>query len=561
MRPAPPLPPIGAEVSGLDEFPSETPPSPVDESGRQLGGYAGPERRLPTGVPFAGEERRQPGSDVVERVAGKVAAGEPLGTGAAQAALEEKQRVENVREAAGAVAPTPEEPPAAPVELPPVGAEVPAPVARGEMPADTLPAEGEPAIGSQVRTKNGLIGEVRQVVTAGREGGSGIHAQRRRVLLNLTDRKTGETYDQFHDLNTVTPIESEGSKIGVTNAEPTGLGTGELAPSGGAEPDAAEGSRVQGERSRADRRAARKAAREQSRADVARYEQEDLDSLVTHAQDNGYTGDPAELRQQFDSHLQDFKALHADLEDSGHNGTTLLKEIAKGGGISIKRESALKGELRWLKEFRDLQGSRSRKDLHKGPVTAQTIRGVRGVFNEGGLSLDGMREYLSQDARFNHITSINDLLDAIRDAATEATDTSTAMDTLKGWVGSQNWAEPPAETSELAGEEQGEPTFNPEEFESGDVNQFGEEQPRLPEAGSVREQEKATPEFEAPFSLDGGYDTTRKGREQDLFAQDLEDIRKDEPQFERTGRRAPFRAKVKAMDEAIRRAHKGALHK
>jgi hypothetical protein len=46
-------------------------------------------------------------------------------------------------------------------------------------------------------------------------------------------------------------------------------------------------------------------------------------------------------------------------------------------------------------------------------------------------------------------------------------------------------------------------------------------QPRLPEAGAVRDRDVKTPEFEAPFTLDGGADITPKERKASLFDEPL----------------------------------------
>lgn len=53
---------------------------------------------------------------------------------------------------------------------------------------------------------------------------------------------------------------------------------------------------------------------------------------------------------------------------------------------------------------------------------------------------------------------------------------------------------------------------------SVDILDTGEAQPRLPEAGAVRDQNISTPTFEAPFSLTGAADTTPTGVDQDLFS-------------------------------------------
>lgn len=50
-----------------------------------------------------------------------------------------------------------------------------------------------------------------------------------------------------------------------------------------------------------------------------------------------------------------------------------------------------------------------------------------------------------------------------------------------------------------------------------DTLDTGEQQPRLPGAGDVREQDVATPEFEAPFALTSEVSTAKKGKQRTLF--------------------------------------------
>jgi hypothetical protein len=82
--------------------PRPTPPPVLDESGRDLGGYAGPERRgshppfLPEGI----DERRS--TDAVDQIRRKLAEGEPLGTLERRRDFEERQRVEDARAQAAA---------------------------------------------------------------------------------------------------------------------------------------------------------------------------------------------------------------------------------------------------------------------------------------------------------------------------------------------------------------------------------------------------------------------------------------------------------------------------
>lgn len=71
-------------------------------------------------------------------------------------------------------------------------------------------------------------------------------------------------------------------------------------------------------------------------------------------------------------------------------------------------------------------------------------------------------------------------------------------------------------------EEGGDPSFDPDEFEQRDAPLFdtldtGEVQPRLPGAEDVREQDIATPAFEAPFSLSSEPVRGDTGRQDSLF--------------------------------------------
>lgn len=81
---------LQAQAPALEGMPVER-RAPLDESGRDLGGYAGPERRapvLPEPTPAA----------AVDRILEKSAAGETPGTQAARDAFSERQRVESARD-------------------------------------------------------------------------------------------------------------------------------------------------------------------------------------------------------------------------------------------------------------------------------------------------------------------------------------------------------------------------------------------------------------------------------------------------------------------------------
>lgn len=130
-----------------------------------------------------------------------------------------------------------------------------------------------------------------------------------------------------------------------------------------------------------------------------------IDDMVTHAIENGYEGDPARLRSVLNERLARIEEQEIEFATSGDNPQQFLQAIADYGGISIKKESALKGEIAWLKEFQDTKPSASRKNLKAPNVSISgQVRGVRGVFRNDGLSLDDMASSMQQDPRWAHMT-------------------------------------------------------------------------------------------------------------------------------------------------------------
>jgi 2'-5' RNA ligase len=96
VAPSPELPPVvpSAETSPVWQAVDEAIAQPTDTSGRELGGYAGPERRTENRVSTPEEDARY------TRMREKLAAGEPTGTEESRQVLAEKQRVEDYREQA-----------------------------------------------------------------------------------------------------------------------------------------------------------------------------------------------------------------------------------------------------------------------------------------------------------------------------------------------------------------------------------------------------------------------------------------------------------------------------
>lgn len=261
-------------------------------------------------------------------------------------------------------------------------------------------------------------------------------------------------------------------------------------------------------------RAARKAA----------HYNEVFDVILERAQGVDPKVDPAALRAEFDARIGLLDELADDYEQGGRNPRTLLEAIAKAGGISIDSEGAdgMAGELRWVKE-----------SPASGPFGAYA--GVRGVFQKRqmggngttqfGHSLDDMLRFLEGNREFRHITTVNDLVAALQDIAriTDADRGGTFPGTrelakLAGMVPDSQWWGPQASLDALemdsAEPDDADVSFDPTTFDTLDT---GEAQGRLPEAGAVRDTDTQTPEFEAPFSLDGGADTTRKGSQRSIF--------------------------------------------
>jgi hypothetical protein len=302
---------------------------------------------------------------------------------------------------------------------------------------------------------------------------------------------------------------------------------GDVAPGGGPQLPAPAGGGVQPTAERpaggGSGKAARAADRATGRAEARAEEQQGLTDLVTKAQANGYAGDPAALRAELADRLQGIKELHAELDAQGTNGLTLLKAIAQAGGLSEKAATydGAGGELRMLKELRDTAASTRQ---NAGNLAARrvldTVRGIKGVFREetarggaggfvGGQSLESMLEKLQQDPRFYHITTADELSEAIHKAATGREDSHNALKDLA------------ATSHDLIGTATIHPeddlSFDPAALEAEsqahaaaqaapivDTLDTGEQQPRLPEAGAARQVGHAPVAFRAPVQASGG---------------------------------------------------------
>lgn len=267
----------------------------------------------------------------------------------------------------------------------------------------------------------------------------------------------------------------EAPDAGIREEPPAVAPAGPLAPGGveervdvaggGAQP---EGGRPPGGRPRP--------STARAAADARAAEAEGLDTLVAAAQAEGHTGDATALRTELADRLQLIKDLDAEFHETGRDPERLLRDIARLGGLSVGAETGLKGELRWLKEFQDNIGGTA---VHPRTQFGQ-VRGVQGVFNERGLSVDDMLTQLQQEPRYAHLDDLSTFLEEIRAAAT-ADRPATAIDRLRAGLGERWW--------ETIG------TATPSAEDTLDT---GETQTRLPGAEPARQVGQADTSFRAP---------------------------------------------------------------
>lgn len=216
--------------------------------------------------------------------------------------------------------------------------------------------------------------------------------------------------------------------------------------------------------------------------------------------------DTPEARAKLFNYLNDELKLSRDIVAELNQGAidqsprAILKAIADRGGISLTKETGWKGEIKWLKEAQDRQPSKSKQargNLATNPVISGQIAGVRGVLNDaGGRSLDDVLTSLRQDPEWQHLETLNDLWDAIRDGINSEKDqVQYAIDALLGQLRAREnatgrpwWStvfEPPNQTDEerAEGEQRQEDAENqrPQILLGGHVGEYtgAIEHPRL----------------------------------------------------------------------------------
>lgn len=239
------------------------------------------------------------------------------------------------------------------------------------------------------------------------------------------------------------------------------------------------------------------------------------------------------LRAEFDLRVEMWENAVAEYRNAGHDPLDLLQAIAGRGGINTT-DKTFPGEVRLLQEGQ----------------TFGRVRGIKGVFQKDGQSLDLMATSLQQDPRFEWITDSDTLISAVDDAirfqpkyaegvlpGTATLRRDVGVDTQRAWWKDswrfQDAAENAATEGDAVEQPGGDDTFDisemhqmlldmmeqPEEQAqpTADVLPTGEVQPRLPGAEGVREQEVATPTMEAPFALEREVAAEDEGEQFELF--------------------------------------------
>jgi GNAT superfamily N-acetyltransferase len=250
------------------------------------------------------------------------------------------------------------------------------------------------------------------------------------------------------------------------------------------------------------------------------------------------------LFAEFEQRLALYDELQSLYRESGHDPKDLLRAIAQRGGLAEKA-GGYTGEIADLKsgnKFGSLQGV--------GGVFRKRETDTRGVPIKG-LDADLMTTSLQQEQRFNWITDPNVLLDALdeisRNPPKEDTFPGTAelyadmnIDMMTTWW-RDSWRDQnltdettiddgSSDILEPAGAV--DTSFNIDEFSQSlfdelepptatetlaDTLDTGEQQPRLPDVGTVRDQNVPTPQLEAPFSLTSEVAKPAKGKQTTLF--------------------------------------------
>lgn len=109
-----------------------------------------------------------------------------------------------------------------------------------------------------------------------------------------------------------------------------------------------------------------------------------LEVMLDEAQAGGFVGNRDELRALLEDRIQAVKEIDAEIGYAGANPADLVQAIVRMGGIGEGAETAMKGEIRALKETFKNSG----------------VPGATRLVRPNGLSLDSVRELLVQDPRW-----------------------------------------------------------------------------------------------------------------------------------------------------------------
>lgn len=347
-------------------------------------------------------------------------------------------------------------------------------------------------------------------------------------------------------------------------------------------------------------RAAR-SPRERRPADTPATRQRDIfDELIADARAQGYTGDEGELRGMLDERTQLLKEIYGETAGPDPHqilrDIAELGGIGEGGAYPGEMDW-----LREFQDNAGtIYNPRGAFGRVKGISGVFRTPERPGTFTTAGLTFDQALEGLTQrPGRYPDLKSPSDLIEAIRKAATtdapafdqeaelarvgikpgrdwfndprlrgEPSDATFSPSELEapasGWGDIENAPdeellrvfEGQRDTAALQDDYREQMGLAPDaplserqmfeaagipvdEVPSGAVDMLdtGETQPRLPEAGAVRDADKPTPQFEAPFSLTGEADTTQRELEQSLFGGATEAVPSGAP--EPAGLRGP----------------------
>jgi hypothetical protein len=155
-----------------------------------------------------------------------------------------------------------------------------------------------------------------------------------------------------------------------------------------------------------------------------------ISAVTRDAQQQDPDVDVEQVRRELGWRLAAYDEGQQAAAESDRDPGYLLRAVAKAGGLKYDEQNIdERGELRDILESRDTRGVKAGSGRVVHNRGAATWKGVAGVVNRqgGGLALDDMLKSLQQDGAFQHLETVNDLLNAISHAVhpnTELVDTT-----------------------------------------------------------------------------------------------------------------------------------------